>query len=185
MSGVVSGGAGRIIGVVAGPEPGGRTAAVVAGILAGTGADTALIELSQTPVAEVTAAFAEADAVVFGSPVYRAGHTASLRALLEATERGKWGEKTAPLQGKAAAVVLTGASGHHFLAVDGLRSVLAGFFAVQVLSPGLYLDHSGYLDRNTLTEQSAELAAAHGRALADLTTAVRGSEALRAITPVV
>lgn len=182
VSGVVSGGAGRIIGVVAGPEPGGRTAAAVAGILAGTGADTALIELSQTPVAEVTTAFADADAVVFGSPVYRAGHTASLRALLEATERGKWG---APLQGKAAAVVLTGASGHHFLAVDGLRSVLAGFFAVQVLSPGLYLDHSGYLDRNTLTEQSAELAAAHGRALADLTTAVRGSEALRAITPVV
>lgn len=174
-----------IIGVVAGPEPGGRTAAAVAGLLAGTGASTDLIELSQTPFEEVTAAFAEADAVVFGSPVYRAGHTASLKALLEVTERGKWGEKTAPLQGKAAAVVLTGASGHHFLAVDGLRSVLAGFFAVQVLSPGLYLDHSGYVDRETLTPESAELAAAHGRALADLTTATRSSDALRAITPVV
>ncbi|MEV1293378.1 NAD(P)H-dependent oxidoreductase [Pseudonocardia sp. NPDC049635] len=177
-----------IVGVVAGPEPGGRTAAAVAGILAGAekaGDTTRLLELSQTSFADVTAAIAEADAVVFGSPVYRAGHTASLKALLEATERGKWGEKTAPLQGKAAAVVLTGASGHHFLAVDGLRSVLAGFFAVQVLSPGLYLDHSGYLDRNTLTDESAELAAAHGRALADLTAAVRSSEALRSITPVV
>ncbi|MEQ3554316.1 NAD(P)H-dependent oxidoreductase [Pseudonocardia nematodicida] len=175
----------RIIGVVAGPEPGGRTATAVAGLLAGTGADTELIELSQAPLEEVTAAFADADAVVFGSPVHRAGHTASLKALLEATERGKWGEETAPLQGKAAALVLTGASGHHFLALDGLRSVLAGFFAVQVLSPGLYLDHSGYEDRNTLTPDSAELAAAHGRALADLTTAVRSSEALRAIAPVV
>lgn len=177
-----------ILGVVAGPEPGGRTAAAVAGLLAGaagSGADTRLVELSRTPVDDVLAAFAEADAVVFGSPVYRAGHTASLRALLEATERGKWGEQTAPLQGKAAAVVLTGASGHHFLAVDGLRSVLAGFFAVQVLSPGLYLDHAGYVDRNTLTPESAELAAAHGRALSDLTAAVRSSEALRAITPVV
>ncbi|ALE73959.1 FMN reductase [Pseudonocardia sp. Ae168_Ps1] len=177
-----------IIGVVAGPEPGGRTATAVAGLLAGAekaGDSTRLIELSETSHDEVTAAFADADAVVFGSPVYRAGHTASLRALLEATERGKWGEKTAPLQGKAAAVVLTGASGHHFLAVDDLRSVLAGFFAVQVLSPGLYLDHSGYVDRNTLTPESAELAAAHGRALADLTAAVRSSEALRAVTPVV
>ncbi|ANY10317.1 NADPH-dependent FMN reductase [Pseudonocardia sp. HH130630-07] len=178
----------RVLGVVAGPEPGGRTATAVAGLLdgaAGAGADTRSMELSQVPTAEVLAAFADADAVVFGSPVYRAGHTAALRALLEATERGRWGEPTAPLQGKAAAVVLTGASGHHFLAVDGLRSVLAGFFAVQVLSPGLYLDHSGYADRSTLTPESAGLAAAHGRALADLTRAVRASEALRAITPVV
>ena len=177
-----------ILGVVAGPEPGGRTAAAVAGLLAGAekaGDTTDLVELSQASFDDVTSAFAEADAVVFGSPVYRAGHTASLRALLEATERGRWGEKTAPLQGKAAAVVLTGASGHHFLAVDGLRSVLAGFFAVQVLSPGLYLDHSGYVDRNTLTPESAELAAGHGRALSDLTAAVRSSEALRTITPVV
>ena len=177
-----------IVGVVAGPEPGGRTATAVAGVLAGAGEAgdrTRLIELSQTSFEEVLAAFAGADAVVFGSPVYRAGHTASLKALLEATERGKWGEQTAPLQGKAAAVVLTGASGHHFLAVDGLRSVLAGFFAVQVLSPGLYLDHAGYVDRNTLTPESAELAGTHGRALADLTSAVRSSEALRSITPVV
>ena len=174
-----------VLGVVAGPEPGGRTAAAVAGVLAGTGADTRLIELSQSTHEEVTAAFAEADAVVFGSPVYRASHTASLKALLEATERGKWGEKTAPLQGKVAATVLTGASGHHFLAQNELRSVLAGFFAVQVLSPGLYLDHSGYEDRNTLTADSTELAASHGRALADLTAAVRGSEALRTLTPVV
>lgn len=174
-----------VLGVVAGPEPGGRTAAAVAGVLAGTGADTRLVELSRTGHEEVTAAFADADAVVFGSPVYRASHTASLKALLEATERGRWGERTAPLQGKAAATVLTGASGHHFLAQNELRAVLAGFFAVQVLSPGLYLDHSGYADRNTLTPDSAELAAAHGRALADLTTAVRGSAALRAITPVV
>jgi FMN reductase len=120
---------------------------------------------------------------VFGSPVYRATYSALLKDLLERTERGKWGESTAPLQGKVAATVLTGASGHHYLAVGDLRNVLAGFFAVQVLSPGLYLDHGGYVDRTTLTEQSAELAASHGAALADLAAAVRGSAALQAITP--
>jgi FMN reductase len=176
----------RVLGVVAGPEPGGRTATAVAGVLAGAekaGATTSLLELSEAGADAVIAAFADADAVVFGSPVYRATYSALLKDLLERTERGKWGEKSAPLQGTAAATVLTGASGHHFLAVADLRSVLAGFFAVQVLSPGLYFDHAGYVDRGTLTEDSAQLAAVHGGALVDLAAAIQASPALRGITP--
>ncbi len=122
---------------------------------------------------------------MFGSPVYRATYSALLKGVLEATERGKWGETRAPLQGKAAAIVLTGASGHHFLAVNDLRDVLAGFFAVQVLSPGLYFDHSHYVDRSTLNEDSAALAARHGAALHDLTVAVRASEALGGLRPLI
>jgi FMN reductase len=176
----------RIIGIAGGPEAGGRTSTAVAGVLAGAaggGATTELFELSQASRSVLTAAMEAADAVVLGSPVYRATYSALLKGLLEATERGKWGEQTAPLQGKAAAVVLTGASGHHFLAVNDLRNVLAGFFAVQVLAPGLYLDHSAYLDRGTLTEDGVSLAAAHGAALADLTAAVRGSQALGVLRP--
>ncbi|MHA6618978.1 NAD(P)H-dependent oxidoreductase [Pseudonocardia sp. DLS-67] len=176
----------HVLGVVAGPEPGGRTATAVAGVLAGAekaGATTSLLELSEAGADAVIAAFTGADGVVFGSPVYRATYSALLKDLLERTERGKWGEATAPLQGTVAATVLTGASGHHYLALGDLRDVLAGFFAVQVLSPGLYLDHAGYEDRTTLTGGSAELAAAHGAALADLAGAVRASAALQAITP--
>jgi FMN reductase len=103
--------------------------------------------------------------------------------VLEGTERVRWGEIRAPLQGKAAAIVLTGASGHHFLAVNDLRDVLASFFAVQVLAPGLYLDHLSYLDRHTLTDDSAALAAGHGSALLDLAVAVRSSPALAALRP--
>jgi FMN reductase len=176
----------RVLGVVAGPEPGGRTATAVAGVLAGAekaGATASLLELSEAGADAVISAFADTDAVVFGSPVYRATYSALLKDLLERTERGKWGEATAPLRGKVAATVLTGASGHHYLALGDLRDVLAGFFAVQVLSPGLYLDHAGYVDRTTLTDQSAELAATHGAALADLAAAVKSSAALQAITP--
>lgn len=175
-----------VLGLVGGPDPGGRTSTAVAGVLAGaadSGAKTALLELSQETQPDVAAAMAEADAFVFGSPVYRATYSALLKGVLEATERGKWGERTAPLQGKAAAIVLTGASWHHYLAINDLRDVLAGFFAVQVLSPGLYLEHSGYVDRTTLTEDSAKLAAAHGAALSDLGSAVRASSALRAVVP--
>jgi FMN reductase len=175
-----------ILGVVGGPEPGGRTATAVAGVLAGAaaaGATTTLLELAETPTADVLAALAAADGVVFGSPIHRATYSALLKDLLERTERGRWGETTAPLQGTAAAVVLTGASAHHFLAVDDLRAVLAGFFAVQVLSPGLHLDHAAYADRTALAPATAELAAAHGRALTALAAAVRDSPALRSLTP--
>lgn len=175
-----------ILGLAGGPEAGGRTATAVAAILDGAekqGAQTRLLELSGTELPDVVAAVGDADAVVFGSPVYRATYTSLLKGVLEGLERGKGSETSAPLQGKAAAVVLTGASGHHFLAVNYLRDVLAGFFAVQVLAPGLYLDHSGYVDRTTLTEDSVALTAAHGAALHDLTVAVRASEALGAMRP--
>ena len=176
----------RILGLAGGPDAGGRTSTAVRAVLAGAaarGAEVDLIELSSTPLPEVTAAVEGADGVVLGSPVYRATYSSLLKSVLEGMERGKWGETTAPLQGKAAAVLLTGASGHHFLAVNDLRDVLAGFFAVQVLAPGLYLDHTFYVDRTTLTEDSARLAAAHGAALNDLTTAVRSSAALAALRP--
>jgi len=174
----------RLIGIVGGPDAGGRTSTAVAGVLVGaTGADTDLIELSSANPGDVAAAMAAADGIVFGSPVYRATYSSLLKQMLEVTERGRWGERTAPLQGKAAATVLTGASGHHFLAVNDLRNVLAGFFAVQVLSPGLYLDHGSYVDRSTLTGEGAAMAAIHGAGLADLATAVRMSTILAGLTP--
>jgi FMN reductase len=176
----------KILGLVGGPEAGGRTSTAVGAVLAGAGergAETELLELSLADLPDVFAAVEAVDAVVFGSPVYRATYSALLKGVLEGLERGKWGETNAPLQGKAAAVVLTGASGHHFLAVNDLRDVLAGFFAVQVLAPGLYFDHGGYVDRKTLTQDSAALAVAHGSALLDLTVAVRASTALAALRP--
>ena len=176
----------RIVGIAGGPEAGGRTATAVAGVLAGAaakGAETELLELGATSTADAVATVDAADAVVLGSPVYRATYSSLLKGFLENLERGKWGESTAPLQGKAAAVVLTGASGHHFLAVNGLRDVLAGFFAVQVLSPGLYFDHGAYVDRGTFTDESTALTAAHGAALHDLAVAVRASEAIGALRP--
>ena len=62
-----------------------------------------MMELSSTPGARRRRRHRGADAVVLGSPVYRATYSALLKDLLERTERGRWGETTAPLQGKAAA----------------------------------------------------------------------------------
>ncbi len=178
----------KVVGVVASPTVGGRTAAAVRGILSGaaeSGATTSLLELSTAGRDEVIAAIDDADAIVFGSPVYRATYSALLKDLLENVERGKHGEQTAPLRGKAVALALTGASAHHFLAPDSLRNVLASFFAVQVLSPALYLEHSDFADRDTLGEKAAQTASQHGSALADLGGAVRASKALSTLEPLV
>ncbi len=184
----VTGRAHRVVGVVASPESGGRTSAAVAGLLEGAaeaGCATSLLELSALPVEQVVTQIDEADAVVFGSPVYRATYSALLKQLLESVQRGRHDETTAPLRGKAAAVVMTGATQSHFLAISGVRDVLATFFAVQVLSPGLYVDHAGFVDRTRLSEQTAALAAQQGAALADLTAAVRTSSALSTLEPLV
>jgi FMN reductase len=73
----------RVHGLVGGPEAGGRTTTAVAGVLAGAtdkGAETELLELSETALPAVVEAIDGVDAVVFGSPVYRATHSALLKA---------------------------------------------------------------------------------------------------------
>jgi FMN reductase len=175
-----------VLGLVASPQGSARTALAVGAVLDGAreaGATTTQLALVEHDQADVLQAMAAADAVVFGSPVYRATYSSLLKQLLEVTQRGMYGEASAPLRGTAAAVVLTGATAHHYLAVDSLRSVLSGFFAAQVLSPGLYLDHSGYVDGSTLTDPTRELAGTHGRALVELATAVRSSSILRTLQP--
>lgn len=175
-----------VLGVDASPGPGGRTHTAVAAVLAGAaeaGARTELLELGEAGAPAVIAAIEAADAIVFGSPVYRATYDALLKELLETTQRGRYGETSAPLQGKAAATVMTGASAHHFLSTGDLRNTLASFFAVQVLSPGFYAEHADYVDRATLAADAAALAAAHGAALVDLAAAVRSSAALRGLQP--
>jgi len=80
--------------------------------------------------------------------------------------------------------VLTGASAHHYLAVDSLRDVLAGFFAVQVLSPGLYLDNSTYPEEKELTADVADTAAStEGAALVDLAATVEGVHSAENLDP--
>lgn len=174
----------RVVGVVGSPTAGGRTDAAVAAILSGcTGAETSQVSLADTAVEDVLAAMAAADAVVLGSPTYRGSFSSLLRSLLEQTQRGRYGETSAPLRGTAAAVVMTAGSAAHYLALGDLRSVLAGFFGVQVLSPGLVLGPDHFSPEGVLNPDSAALAAAHGRALLDLAAVVRASAAIAALEP--
>ncbi len=178
----------HVLGIVASPHGGGSTLTAMTALLRGAesgGAQTTLVDLTEVSTAEAIAAISAADAVAFGSPTYRAGHTSMLGALLERVDRGAPPDTTEPLLGKACAVVMTGASDKHFLATRGLRTVLTDFYGVQVLAPSLYLTHTDFDPGKQLTEQAQELVATHGRALHDLGTAVRASESLRSLRPLV
>ncbi|MBY4130175.1 NAD(P)H-dependent oxidoreductase [Rhodococcus fascians] len=176
----------NIVGTVASSNTLSRTTTAVRGVLDGAvaaGATVRMVELATTTVADAIDAIDGADGVVFGSPVYRARHTAMLASLLESVERRKYGETRAPLSSTAAAIVMSGASEHHFLASQSLESTLNSFFAVQLVSPSLYLAQSDYIDATTLAEHASTLARCTGGALAELAVAVRSSHHLARLEP--
>jgi len=174
----------RVIAVDGSPTGRGKTAAAVSGVLAGLPSvfDTEVVTLADG-VDPALASLDGADAFVFSSPMYRASYAAPLKALLDRLPRGMWGESSAPITGHAVAIVGTGASWHHFLGLDPLRSVLSGFFAAHVVTPGLYVPGEGFDAEGRLLEKFAELAALQGAALAELAQAVGASPALRAVRP--
>ena len=171
-----------VVGIDGSPYGPGKTAAAVSAILAGAagrGADTELIRHDHP---DVVARIGAADAVVLGSPTYRATHTAALRTLLERIDRKAGAE---PLAGTPVAVVMTGASGEHFLGTRELSATLTGFFGTQVLAPDLYF-HGADFDADGLPAgKAAERSVLHGEALVELADAVKGSAALKALRPVV
>src|SRR5690349_16536315 len=178
-----------VVAVVGSPNAGGRTRVAVDAMLRGAaaeGATTRVVELADTPPREAVAAIDGADAAILASPTYRADISARLKELLEATPRGAPGEDGAPLRGKACATVLTGASDHHFLAIDKVRGTLGGFFATQLLSPGLYLPAAAYTDDGkALRDEPRQVAELHGRALVELAAAVRSSKWLCDLRPLI
>jgi len=178
-----------LVAVIGSPKAGGRTRVAVDAVLHGAvqeGAHARVLELADADPRDAVAAMADADAVVFGSPTYRADITAQLKALLDVTPRGASYEKGDPLRGTTCATVLTGASDHHFLAVEKVRGILGGFFGAQLLSPGLYFPSGAFThDATALRDEQRQLAELHGRALVELATAVRSSKALRELRPLI
>lgn len=175
----------RVLGLDGSPQGGGRTYTAMAQLLDGAaraGADSEVVSLGQ-PLDLVLTEVRRAQAFVFGSPVYRASYAAPLKEFLDRLPRGRWGETEMPITAKAVAIVMTGASWHHYLALGQLRSVLAGFFAAHVLSPGLYVPAEGFGEDKQLTEAFAALAQAHGRALVALARGIESSAELQAVEP--
>ncbi len=177
----------RFIALLGSPNAPGHTRSVADAIAVGVHAAEGQVEflaLADAPAPElIIGACDRAEGVIMGCPVYRGGMAYPLKTLLDHMPRGMWGETTAPLLGKAVGIYMTGASHHHYLAVDELRRVLCGFFASQVLAPGLYFSPPDFSDDGSLSDQAASLASLYGEALVPFASAVRGSKVIQALRP--
>jgi len=87
----------------------------------------------------VLARVAAGDLFLIGSPIYRGTYTGALKNLLDLIPLES-------LEGKPVGLIATGATAHHYLAIDtGLRPVLAWFNA-QLLPGSVYLEGRDYQD---------------------------------------
>jgi FMN reductase len=175
-----------VLAVDSSPRGHGRTEVVLGLVLRGAeagGAITESISLEDASVEEAIDRVEAADAVVLGTPVYRASFAFPLKNFLDHLPRGLWGETAAPLRGKAAVIVATGASLHHFLALDDMRNVLSTFFAAHVVPPGIYVPREGFEDQDRLTPEFVNQAIKQGLALVELTAALSASATLRCLVP--
>jgi FMN reductase len=176
----------KFIGLLGSPNATGRTRlvadAIASGIIKAEG-QVEMISVAGEPSDGLIDACDDADGLLIGCPVYRGGMAYPLKTLLDHMPRGLWGETRAPLLGKPAGIYMTGASLHHYLAVDELRRVLCGFFACQVLAPGLYFSPADFTDEGGLSEEAGDTASLYGEALMAFGSAIRGSEAIQALRP--
>lgn len=116
---------------------------------------------------EVLGLVREAGAFILGTPMYRGGMTGALKNLIDVIPKDA-------MAGKAAGLVATGASLHHYLGVDlGLRTAMA-FFQVHVVPSILYGASfqlvEGLPDDAKLVEEARQL----GRDTVDLARATAG-----------
>ena len=176
----------KFVGLLGSPNATGRTRlvadAIASGIVKAAG-QVDMISVAGEPPDRLIEACDGADGLLIGCPVYRGGMAYPLKTLLDHMPRGMWGETRAPLLGKPAGIYMTGASLHHYLAVDELRRVLCGFFACQVLAPGLYFSPADFTGEDGLSDEAGQAAALYGEALVSFGSAVRGSAAIQGLRP--
>jgi FMN reductase len=168
------------------PTGGGRTERGLQALLASPareGHDIRLLSIVRDGLETCLHEAEQGDAFAFGSPIYRASYAAPMKQFLDRLPRGRWGEETAPVTGRAVAILATGASDHHFLGLDDFRKVLAGFFAAYVVPPGLYLPRASFAEDDRLTHEAATLAALQGDAWVALAEAIGRDERLPAVVP--
>lgn len=174
-----------ILGVAGGIGQSWHTRAVIEAVLAAARDDdvqTELLDLSQTPLDFAANKPAEeyspatqralelagrADGFVFGSPIYRATYTGVLKNFFDLMP-------VEAMLGKVAALVATGASFHHFLALDFTFRPIMTFFNMHTVPGGLYASREQFLPAQQLSEPLRQQAEALGQDLVYMTRQLAG-----------
>ena len=79
----------------------------------------------------------DANALIFGTPVYRGGYTGLLKNLFDVIPNDA-------LRGKPIGLVATGGTDHHYLAIEHELKPVIGFFNAYVVPGSVYLNNHHY-----------------------------------------
>lgn len=108
-----------------------------------------------------------ADAYLFGSPMYRGSMTGALKNLLDLIPNDY-------VKGKAAGMIATGGSDHHYLGMDlGFRSAMA-FFQMHTIPGVLYQSKFTVDNEGIVEEKIKEHAGTFGRDVLQLAEFTKG-----------
>jgi NAD(P)H-dependent FMN reductase len=174
-----------ILGIAGGIGQSWHTRLLVEAVLAGAVAHetaTELIDLSLTPIdfaankalADYSPATqravelaGQADGFVFGSPIYRATYTGVLKNLFDLMP-------VEAMLGKTAALVATGGSLHHFLALDFTFRPIMTFFNMHTVPGVLYGSRDQFLPEQQLGPELRQQAEVLGEDLVYMTRQLAG-----------
>lgn len=127
----------------------------------------------------------DADAYVVGTPVYRGSYSGALKNLLDMVPRGQWQGDVAPFENAAVGLVATGATDHHFLAVDQELRPAFAFFGAHTVGGATYASSDAFDEGEIADDATRERLATLGAATAELAAAVDESAALGSLGPAV
>lgn len=117
-------------------------------------------------------------AFIVGSPVYRAAYPGSLKNLFDMIPRGRWQADVAPLESAAVGLVATGATAHHYLALEKELAPMLSFFGAHTVGSGVYAHSDHFEDYEVADEAVRERLEVLGRATVELSEAVAAGEHL-------
>lgn len=125
----------------------------------------------------------ESSAFIVGTPVYRASYPGVLKNLFDMIPRGKWQADVAPLENAAIGLVATGATAHHYLALEKELAPMLSFFGAYPVGSGVYAHSEHFEDRELVDEAVRERLEVLGRATVELSEALAGSAHLSKLGP--
>lgn len=148
-------------------------------------ADGRGIDAHEGDTADALDLIVDADAYVVGTPVYRGSYSGALKNLLDMVPRGGWQGDVAPFENAAVGLVATGATDHHFLAVDQELRPAFAFFGSHTVGGAAYATGSAFEDGALVDEALRERLALLGEATVELSAAIAEGDALRSLGPAV
>ncbi|WP_280536631.1 NAD(P)H-dependent oxidoreductase [Halopenitus sp. POP-27] len=151
-------------------------------------ADGRTLEAYEGDTAAALEAIVEADAYVVGTPIYRGSLSGALKNLFDMVPRGMWQADVAPFEDAAVGLVATGATNHHYLAIDQELRPIFGFFGAHTVGGSVYAnddhfestDGDGYaIADDGVRDRLADL----GRATVELDAAIADGDVLSGLGP--